>query len=339
MDTPAPTTETTTSAPNASSASTATPSTPAANGAQTTAPATTQAGAQTSAGQTQQTETPSWSPNYRFKVMEKEHEIAEWLRPVIKDAETEKLARELHEKAMGLDVVKPRFQEMRDQFKTTKAQLDQYTAGVNELRQLYARGDFESFFKKLQIPEEKVLQWVVEKARYNQLPPEQRQVLDQKRAAEERAYSLEREQALLKQQAEESSQKALQLSLHVALEKPDVKAFATEFNARAANPQAFWNAVVQQGELAWYQSQGKQVLPPEEAIKRVMDQYQGLVKPTEAPVIPVQGIPAPATPAAAPVKKTPTLPNVAGRSATAVSKAKPKTIDDLKKLAAAMSAS
>ena len=39
--------------------------------------------------------TPEFTANYKFKVMDKEHEIPEAFRGIIKDAESEKLAREI----------------------------------------------------------------------------------------------------------------------------------------------------------------------------------------------------------------------------------------------------
>lgn len=53
-------------------------------------------------------ETPAFSPNFKLKVMEQEREIPELLRPLIKDAESEKAVRELVEKAYGLEYVKDR---------------------------------------------------------------------------------------------------------------------------------------------------------------------------------------------------------------------------------------
>jgi hypothetical protein len=65
---------------------------------------------------------PVYTPNTKFKVMDKEHEFDAWLAPHIKDAETEKKAKELYEKAYGLDYVKPKYeasQKELEQYKTT----------------------------------------------------------------------------------------------------------------------------------------------------------------------------------------------------------------------------
>lgn len=286
-------------------------------------------------------EAPVYNPNFKFKVMDKEHEIAEQFRSIIKDADTEKLVRELHEKAYGLDVVKPRFNDLREKYKSVEQEARGYKEGIGELREHYTRGDFDSFFKKLNIPQEKVLQWVLDKAHYNELPPEQRQVLDAKRYAEQRAAALEKEHAATQSKYEDALVQAKARDLQIALDRDDVRQFAESFDARAGKPGSFLEEVIQRGELAWYTSKGKIELTPEQAIQEVLTRYQGLVqpKPKEAPMIPVNGQdPNGQAPAHAPAaSKAPTIPNIGGRQASSVSKSKPKSIDDLKQLYKKMS--
>ena len=75
----------------ASAATEVTTQTPAVEGAAQSTGATTGV-------QADSTET-AYNPNYKFSVMDKEHEIDEWLRPVIKDAEMEKKVKDLYTKA------------------------------------------------------------------------------------------------------------------------------------------------------------------------------------------------------------------------------------------------
>ena len=296
----------------------------------------------TPAATTETPEVPVYNPNYKFKVMDKEHEIAEHFRGIIKDAESEKMVRELHEKAYGLDVVKPRFNDLREKFKGVEQEARTYKEGINELREHYTRGDFDSFFQKLNIPQEKVLQWVLDKAQYNELPPEQRQVLDAKRSAEQRAIQLEKQNHTVQQKYEDALVQAKARDLQVALERDDVRQFSESFDARAGKPGSFLEEVINRGELAWYTSKGKVELSPEQAIQEVLTRYQGLVqhKPAQAPMIPVNGN-APAAnghaPQAPTATKTPTIPNIGGRQSSSVSKAKPRSLDDLKDLYKKMS--
>lgn len=292
-------------------------------------PSTTPAASQATGEATQ------YAPNYKFKVMDKEHEFDEFVRGAIKDADSEKKIREIYEKAYGLDFIKPRFHETREQAKTYKTQLDNFQGSLKELRELNSRGDYDSFFKRLAIPEEKILQWVINKAQYNNLPPEQRKVLDEKTAAEQKAYALEKQQADSQQKYQELVTQAKGQALHFALERPETKSLQQSFDARAGRSGAFFEAIVAEGELAWNRSNGTVDLTPEQAIQAVLSKWGNPSQPAQAPLIPAQGNQP--MPQAAP-KKTASLPNIAGRQSASISKSKPKSLQDLKNLAAQMRA-
>jgi predicted nucleic acid-binding Zn-ribbon protein len=291
-----------------------------------------------SSAQAPEAEAPApYTPNFKFKVMDKEHEIDEFVRAAIKDADTEKKIKEIYEKAYGLDVLKPRYQGLREKYQTSTQEVESFKKSIGELREHYQRGDLDSFFQTLNVPQEKILQWVLDKANYEQLPPDQRQILDAKRAAEQQAYSLGKEKQQLMQQHEEVLLQARAQSLQVALERPDVSEFAKSFEERAGKPGSFVEEIIAHGERTYYASQGKIDLTPEQAIKEVMDRWAPFVsqQPMQPPIIPANPGPgaAPQAQRAAPAApKATTIPNVSGRQTTAVSKAKPKSIDDLKKL-------
>lgn len=279
-------------------------------------------------------EPPAYTPNFKFKVMDKEMEIPEAFRGAIKDVETEKMAREIFEKAHGMDHIKARFHETREQFKSVKTENDSYKQGIQELREAFSKNDFDSFFKRLQIPEEKVLQWVIDKAQYNQLPPDQKRVLDEKRAAEQRAGLLEKQNTEYQQQYQEQAVQAKTFALQVALEKPDVQQVASQFDQRAGKSGAFKDAVIQAGEYAWLKSNGQVDLTPEQAIQQVLAYWgtQTPSNPAQPPIIPMQGMTQQQVAAPKP-QAAPTIPNVAGKQTASVSKPKPRSIDDLKQLA------
>lgn len=265
--------------------------------------------------------------------MDKEYDIDPVFLGAIKDADTEKKFRELYEKAVGIDSVKSRLQEAKKTLGETNAELSQFRDGVNTLRECYARNDFDSFFQHLQIPQEKVLQWVLKKVELSQLPPEQRQVHDAQYTAERKAYDAERRVQHLEQMFQEQSSNAKRYALQVALERPDVKTFAEDFDSRAGRPGAFRDAVCEHGEYTWHRSQGKIDLDPGQAALEVMQRYQQFMQPganggqASAPNA------SPGT--GAPQKEVPVIPNLGGRSASPT-KAKPKTLEDIKKLAASM---
>jgi hypothetical protein len=268
----------------------------------------------------------AYTPNLKFKVMDKEHSIDEFLKGAIKDAETEKKVKELYEKAYGLDIVKPRFQE-------TRQELSQWKKGAQELKTHYERGDFDSFFQTLGVPEEKILQWVYDKLNYNELPPEQRQMIEREKSAQQRAWEAEQRAQEMQQQYEGQVSNAKVYALETALKLPDVTKFAQTFEA-AYGEGTFRDAIIDEADFALMKSNGKVDLTPEQAIQRTMQKYRHL-----------GGAASPAAPAAQPGQpgvvpaqsaQPGVIPNVSGRSASPT-KPKARNIEDLKKLAASMS--
>lgn len=270
---------------------------------------------------------PEWTPNFKFKVMDQEHEMDPYFQQFVKSVDDEKKFREMYEKAYGLDVVKPKFQATREKLQSIEPQYNQIMQSISTLRDTYQRGDFDSFFKQLQIPEEKVLQWVVDKAQYSQLPPEQRKVLDDKRSAEEKYYALERETNALRSQYETQVTQAKAQGLQVALERPDVQQFSQVFDARKGAG-AFRQEIIDYGNYVWHATQGKVDLTPDQAVSAVLERYQPFVGQQQAPVLPAQQ--------AQVASRQKTIPNLSGRNTTSVGKSKPRSLADLKKLAESM---
>ena len=66
--------------------------------------------------------------------MDKEHEVPEFLRGVVKDAATEKQVRELVEKAIGLDYVKPKLEQTRQQLNTVGGQFQGVMGQIDEAK-------------------------------------------------------------------------------------------------------------------------------------------------------------------------------------------------------------
>lgn len=269
-----------------------------------------------------------YQPNYKFKVMDQEREFDEFIRGTIKDAETEKKARELYEKAYGLDVIKPKFHETREKYKKLDQEHQGVMSQVAELRDLYSRGDLDGFFQKLNVPKDKILQWVVDQAKYEQLPSDQRQILDARKQAEQKALELERSNQSLEQRYQEQVTEAKRYALEATMKLPDVQSYAESFDARAGKPGAFWEAVTEHGHMAYVVR--KVDLTPEQAIREVMTRYGQVAPAASHP----QNDQVPSSAAqVSPVKEPPVIPNVSGRS-TSPMKPKANSIADLRKIAA-----
>lgn len=284
----------------------------------------------------------TFKPRDKFKVMvhgsdeQKEHDVPKWLKDAIKDPATEKEAIELLEKAFGLDPVKASRQEIRVERDTVKAELSKVTSSISDLRRTYARGDIDSFLQKLAIPQERMLQWALDKVNYSQLPPDQQRILDERQEAQRQAWAAEQQLSQVSEQSSEQIRQARQMMLTSSLARPEVKSFADSFDAKAGKPGSFFEKVVLAGQTAWNQSQGKVDLSPEQAIEQVMKEW--------GPFLQHQASSATGTPSgaagagagkaaviAAPAAKPGVIPNVQGKSSSPM-KAKPRSLDDLKKL-------
>lgn len=267
----------------------------------------------------------------KIKVMDKEHDVPDFLKAAVKTPEEEKQLREIMEKAIGLDYVKPKYIEAREQAKVATQSFNGLLGQVQEAQALYAKGDMDGFFKRLSIQEEKVLQWLQDKVNYQQLPPEQKQVLDERRAAEERAEHAERQAQQYQTNHEQMLAQQVQMSLDSELAKSEVQQVAQAFDSRMGEG-AFLNEVRRRGDYIW-RTENK-LVPPAQIVKEMMT-FLGTpapatpaaaATPTQAPAAPqVQA----ATPAAS-TPKTPVVPNISGRSASAV-KTTIRSIDDIKK--------
>lgn len=218
---------------------------------------------------------------------------------------------------------------MREEFNQLRQAHFTVMDQVNEARTAYQRGDMDTVFQTLQIQPEKVLQWAVEKVQLSQMPPEQRQALEARRAADQRAYQLEKQNSVYQQQTMQQQAQYLSQMLDLVLERPDYTAAAQAYDSRKAQPGAFRDLVIRVGESE-HALTGK-VLTPLEAAQKALEWLgetpQAVKAPASAPPIAPQ-----ATPAAPTQPKTlPNLANAGARTGSAPAKSKIKSLDDLKR--------
>lgn len=288
----------------------------------------------------EEAEKPKFTPRTKVKVMDAEHEVPSWLLKAIDNADTEKEAVELLEKAYGLPHVKENLQTTRRERDEIKTNYQKTMSDIQDVKKTYQRGDIDQFLDKLQIPHERMLQWAVDKVNYSQLPPDQQRVIDERSAAQRKAYAAENQVSSYEQQIQEQARTAKSQLLQSSLVRPDIKTFAEAFDARHGKSGSFLQEVIATGNLAWATSNGKVDLTPDQAIEQVMGKWGKFLQPgqaqqgTEVPVVvPGPGVAAQASSAPKPA----VIPNVAGRS-TSPMKSKPRSLDELKKLGKEMAA-
>jgi hypothetical protein len=286
------------------------------------------------AGTPKEVETSTFTPQFKIKVMEQEKEIPEFLRGLLKDEASQKQVHELVTKAMGLDFVVPKLAESRKQAQQFQQERDGVLGQINEVKQLYARGDLDGFFKKLNIPEERILQWVADRINYNQLPVDQKQLIDSRKQAEDRALAAETQSSTLQSRNEQILSQQVQMALETELARPEVKSVAEAFDSRMGKQGAFVEELRRRGDHAWFSK--NELVPPSKLVQEMM-QFLGPIAPSAPTVQTVVASPAAATPNQ--TKQAPSvIPNISGRSTSAI-KPTVKNIDDIRKRYKEMQAS
>lgn len=293
---------------------------------------------------------PAHKPNVKFKagvynkdskvLEQKEFEIDKRFHGLMDTPENEKLVRELHEKAYGLDSVKERYAESRAENQTLVQENMDIKGSIDEMRSIYQGAvksgnlhKLDKFFDRLNIPQDVVLSYALAKVQLNEMDPAQRNALLGQLQAEDRAEEAARQRMSTDQQYAAQAQQIKTLQTEQVLASPDVSALASAFDERVGKPGAFKQAVFQAGQLAWLQSKGTVDLTPQQAVKAVIDQY-GLT--TGNPLVPTAQQPgAQVQPGGqkpgAPKKPIAPIPNIQGRTASPL-KQKPRSVEDLKKI-------
>lgn len=291
-----------------------------------------------------------FSPNLKFKagiwdndkkiVEQKEYEIDKRFQDIMKDPESEKLVRELHEKAYGIDAVKGRYQEARESLQSVMDENRDIKASIDGVRNIYQTAvrtgnlhKLDVFFEKLSIPQEVILKYALAKVELNEMTPEQRRDVEARLLAERRAEELsvaqETQREILSRQAQEMKHNLVD----AVLERPAIAALSEAFDASRDKPGAFKEAVYREGQLAWA-TEGIDI-SPQEAVNRVIENY-GLKNSTpgkqpvggETPQNPGVTIGAEGKKIVRRTEKT--IPNISGRSTSPLG-GKMKSVDDLVK--------
>ncbi|HYX39924.1 MAG TPA: hypothetical protein VE954_43060 [Oligoflexus sp.] len=283
----------------------------------------------------------AYSPDFKFKVGESEHEFDERVRGVLKSKEDEEYFRDLYTKAYGLDVVKKRHEEKwnakeqewqtkESEYSGLRSQFDRVQNTIQKLNTLKGQ-DFGVFQKAWDIPNQAILQRASEILQVHGDPEAQA------RADKVYADRLQMLQYEDRVNQESQTQQAMtrqlhEMKLHQALMSPDIIQFAAEYDKRMGQG-AFLEEVNMVGTID--HAAGKGYTDPKDAVTRAQQKLAKLIGP-------LGSSPASVSPPAAsqqqqkPVQR-PALPNLgSGRTGTAVSK-KPKTMADLKKLAEQLS--
>jgi hypothetical protein len=279
---------------------------------------------------------PVYTPNLKFKVMDKELEIDPLFHALVKDAETEKKIREMHEKAFGLDSVKTDRQMLKQKIDTHYAPLEQKfqetTRSLAVIDKMVEKGDYDNFFKVLEIPEQKILEWAVKKAQLMQLTPAEQAAYNQQVQDRNNLYLTEQQNVQYQEQLFQHQVQARTFELDQELSKPEVLKVVEAFDSQAGTPGALKAEIIKRGQFYAYQGVDK---PVADVVKEILG-FVGHVVPQAQPGAQQPGVgsaqPAgQSTQQAAPTVKPPVIPNVGGQG-TSPAKKKVRSLDDLREL-------
>lgn len=280
--------------------------------------------------------TPSYTPNFTYKVYGKENTIDPIFHPLIKDADTEKKIRSLFTKANSFDPVFSEKQKIQEEYSGFKEKVEQRDRAIETVNGYLQKGDMHSFFQALKIPEDMVLKYALDRVQYRDMSPEQRAQVDAQYQQQHRAMTLEEQNQMLVQRVQQESARARTVELDTELSRPEVVSAANAFDARANQAGAFRQEIIDRGIFLWQTRQ--QDVPAKQVIQEVMARY-GLN--SIEPNINNNGANgfqfAGANQAPEQTKPKPVIPNIRGSGASPVRKV-PRSIEDLKKLAAQKSA-
>lgn len=263
---------------------------------------------------------------------QKEFEIDKKFHPLMKDPESARLVKEIHEKAFGLDTVKERLNETRSYAANVAQENTEIKASIDGLRTTYQEAvktgnlhKLDAFFEQLRVPQEVVINYAVAKAQLMEMPPEQRQLMEQKMNSERQAEMSQRQAQTIQNQVYEQARQTKSLQLEMTLGKPDISQIAESFDAQVGRPGAFKEELIRTGNLAWFQRQVD--LSPEQAAQEVIKNYGLKAAAAATQAMPTQGQKRVVQ------KSASTIPNISSRGgASPVGQKKPKSIDDLKQL-------
>lgn len=273
------------------------------------------------------TEPPPWSPNFKFKVKDKEHEIEDLFKPIVKDKTAEAKVRELYEKAYGLEDVKADRQTLKDQLKDIQTKYSTVEQNLQTIGAYARKGDFGTFFHLLNIPKEKIIQYAIEELKYSELPAEQRAAIDQQRKMQvDYDTQVQQNQSLQKQMSDLATQQAT-VELNQALAAPDSVPLIAAFDTRAGKPGAFKAEVIRRGQ--YYEAVHKISPPASQLVAEVLS----LVGVQAPPAPQSTGATSTTTPGQG-VEQTqkPVIKSFSGSSTKSPVQKVPTSIEDLKKI-------
>jgi len=263
-----------------------------------------------------------WKPNFEFTVKDAKHQFDDWAKELVKNKEIEEKFRDLYSKSYGIDEIKADRQAAREQFEEVQEKYTRVEQSLKTLGEYVKQGDFRTFFEVLQIPRDKIIRYAIEELKYAELPPEERQAIEQQREMQQRLAQIENENRSLYDHQARLVMQQTESALNSELSKPEIAQIAQAYDARVGQPGAFRQEVIKRG--AYYEATLKTTVPVGQAVQEVLT----LVGGTGAPQATNPQV---AGPGEVATQKKPVIPTFGGNSGASPTKKVYTSVDDLKK--------
>lgn len=266
-----------------------------------------------------------WKANLTYEVSKQKKEFDPVFKEVVKNQEIEKKLRELYEKSDGIEIVKQSRDVLRQRYEQVQKHWEPVQKDLQTLGKFMKSEDFDNVFKMLNIPEQKVVDWVASKIQYTQMSPEERARVDALRKERGENYKKSDEVETLSQRLEQQEVEYLTFQLDMLKETQKFADAAAAFDQRVGKPGAFEDKLFEMGDFLSSRNGGKTV-PPKMVFDHLVREY-GLEGQAATPAAPPQSRTVVTTP---PVEK-PTITQVRSSKTATPVKRQFRSIDELKK--------
>ncbi len=281
-------------------------------------------------------EAKQYQPNFKYKVLKEEKELPEWARPFVTTADLEKNFRDTFERADGIETVKQHRDALVQENQAMRGEWQPIVQDTQKAMGFVQKGDLDSFFEMVGIPEVNVLRYALQRLQLRENPA----ALQQHDA--QRRLQLENQQ--LQEQLQQANSgyqnvavQTREFQLETQLQRPENLQVVQAFDARVGKPGAFRAEVIRRGQT--YAMQGVDA-PVDQLVGEILQLigWQGQ-NPGSASVQNGQGAAAPAAGAETPPAggKPPVLPHLKSRGTSPVKKAA-KSTNELRELGRQMRA-
>lgn len=223
----------------------------------------------TGTAEAKQQAAPSFAPNFKFKVKDKELEFDDFVKPIVKTKDVEQKIKDLYEKAHGLEEVKTARETFKTQAEEWKGKFTTVEQSLQTLGGYVKKGDFGTFFQALNIPKEKIIQYAIEELKYQELPADQKAAIDAQREQQHALEQTGTQNQQLQQQMAQLVQQQATFELNQEFAKPDVASTIAAYDTRLGKAGAFKAEVIRRGQ--YYEAVHKISPPASQLVQEVLN--------------------------------------------------------------------